>query len=1456
MSSFRNEQVNESASEALATPTLTGVSTIRGSHLDSCVSTGASTTVNNNFAAHQGVIAGGKQDKRHIRGFCSHCQVPVYRRGVFHHTKGDCPFVQSILRQMVFYTFCYVNRRATGKLVKATPRFALPNGRFMPITQAVKSAMPEKCSLLKIKSRQRHWRKQSPRSELFRATFPAVPVSPGQQKTNLIVLSEAIKNIRLSCVSQLALSLRAHPKVSSLRHDSALKLKLSQQSASLREEISRCSVALNSLPDQSFSPQIEKITSRAKVLAAMARMHNKLMHALNGNIDGIESSYVDQDASRQQTIAGEFHTAARPELGGTIPVLTEYLFGATVPSTTKVAGPRSFDKTLLQKPVSLGDPAALVIGDRAGILNTKNRYHLVYPTGSGRLPSERFDQSESIFLRNSLRSGGAPFDVASSTRAPDSKSQLTSGADYIRDVAAPIRTLWTTDPSVALAADAEKALSSHRFAGTRGNRTVLGWESQASNRISYFRNLAAVDAEGQSYYRMMYHLWSDYFTASLDESVSNNNLGPLQLTHAMAAGDLNYDLNGQHVTNQVRLQTMGARILPPNAPGQAPPNPEDFLANPNDGPDHIAAIADGTTAFLDVEGMSPRMAQVAIKALAPRDQYFSWGYTRPDPRGPIPAPLPPRHPGVSGNPSRPGTPLPPIPRPDISLISPLQLRDELQAGESGAKTIILHYGAQTMLTQAQAEDTLLGRVAAGNVVARSPWNLRPSRSQIADVIRHFIIKHHANLDAWAALDAVLYDMVAFEPYRSPVAAANATVTGHLNCFGNLFSSSRRLPNDATMSAYFDRFRINMSMEEHAPDVLSIFSSTPTELTWTAAYMCHGAAVALNWAAFAFSMRQQEWQAVANPNLAGISQYRRNLSVQMTSRLLDTELSPWTVSLMAATALMYEFKPMPTTMLYTSQVVSPQFARNTSPFLANAYHNMWMCKVIPQHMVLPWAGAVPTWPEGPKPMYSADQTPTPRVRLARALKLFVGRAWVQDGAMAANAQFYFATPTARNTWASDLGGQTAQPPVGCGSWNSPFQYDWPANPDMFNAHWLAAPGNPFANFTTPGSIQNYDSGANRIRAVGVRMTAANDWTNDAFGKLTLAETQANVAIHYIPPVSFKVEYPPVNDFSMLVWTGTETGAYAGMSIHTGSDIATLQPPNAQTANPFPAQLANHNSPHAPQEDGTLSGFQRPTSSKRPALKPQYTPRGPIMTKLHQAKKASRQAPPATAGAGFEPKNPNDVSGAVERLARALSSTRPDSEKATKPKAPRSSRGTGRPLSGPISPTPLTREAKIRAAVALDPEVARLKEEFIQSNDDDIFFDYMNRKRDVRRILTEGLASLDPLESIPPPLPEGMTIVDTAPDEIPEHIKNDDFFRGTSRSDRPRVPPPDSGPMSNTHLPVVPPADNNDGAAFLAQSGLIPPAQPLPETGEGTNRFPTDDSSVFAQTATGVAAEALN
>lgn len=56
--------------------------------------------------------------------------------------------------------------------------------------------------------------------------------------------------------------------------------------------------------------------------------------------------------------------------------------------------------------------------------------------------------------------------------------------------------------------------------------------------------------------------------------------------------------------------------------------------------------------------------------------------------------------------------------------------------------------------------------------------------------------------------------------------------------------------------------------------------------------------------------------------------------------------------------------------------------------------------------------------------------------------------------------------------------------------------------------------------------------------------------------------------------------------------------------------------------------------------------------------------------------------------------------------------------------------------------------------------------------------------------------------------------------------------------------------------MPPADNNDGAAFLAQSGLIPPAQPLPETGEGTNRFPADDSSVFAQTAIGVAAEALN
>lgn len=1290
----------------------------------------------------------------------------------------------------------------------------------------------------------------------------AVPApTPAAQAANRGFLAAFISSLRgMSItreVTRLATSVGAianHPVAQRDKPSRALRLWYFRHSAKAFAAVSAVRFAIDELratmprlsaSDNSQSAMSEYLLlaqpfiNSAKVLAAQAASHNKLMHALNGNIDGlVEKPYTQQDHSAAQAVAGEFATAARPELGGAIPVLTEFLFGALAPSGVAVASVNTFDKVMLQRPIRYGS----VIDDgrdtteAAGTLESRNRYHLDYPEGSGRLPTERFDQTKFTVLRNELKNGPSP--VIPIHVAPYRRQTDVSGPTYLKDNYAEMRVLWEYTDDYEMIAKAEKAMSSHRFAGTRGNRTVLGWESQAANRINYFRNLAAVDAEGSSYFRMMYYLWSDYMVACVADASTDVNFPALAQESMVTAAEMAYDAAGPTVASRVRLEVIGARTAPPAAAGVAGVSGESWLSDPNLGPDRIADLASGKLAFLDIEGMDDRSVSLAIKALCKRDRRTAWSH-----------PVIHRRHGM------------------FQVISPLSLSDEFTDAESGGVlTVVLHCGASPLLTQVQAEERFLGRKAGPNP-ADSPWNVRPNRSQIAQVIRHFIMKHFAANDAWAALDAVLYSTIAYEPRNSPVAAPNAPRGNFLTPFGNEASSSRVLPPDLTLGAYFDRFRHQMSMEQHAPDVLRFMQATATESVWTACFMSHAAAVSLNWAAYAFSMRQEEWRTVANPNAAGVSQYRRNLAVQMTSRLLDTEITPWSTSVVSAMAVMYEFKPMFSTLMTMSQVVAPVFAANTAPYLANAYHEMWMLKKIPQHMLFPWTGAVPSWPEGPAPMFSVEASPTPRIRLARALKLFTGRAWVQDGAMQANAQFYAACPGARNTFRSDSLGARPAPPIALGSWASPYQYEWPANANQFQPIWMAPAGNPFANFLVPGTLQNYDSANNRIRACGVRMTDRSDYTCDAFGKLTLMRQQGNVAIKYIPPVHFHVEYPPVNDFSMLVWTSTETGAYSGMTMHAGSDISALERPQAGgSSGRFPVALANHNNPHAPGSDGELAqrGYVRPTAHK--SLK--FTPKGKIMTAL-KARKAHPNPPEGT-GAEYAAKNPLNMAEAVERLASEISLSKPRLKPTTDERhvmsgalpeptedAPeytyKATRRGGRSSQG-------MRKAVTKRLLA-DPELTSLRERAKQTKseaDQEALETAWTAKYAAVDAMLSDLDTVTAPKLAPPTLAKpAQSILDppvwlrkdgTPITEPPSSSGSDtSFFLGTSTADQPaKKPGLLKKPTVSFDLTPVRPEENNDSAAPLAQTALIPPAPKLNDEGEGNGHFPSSDGHVFEDT----------
>nr|QMU26428.1 structural/gag protein [Rosellinia necatrix mycovirus] len=925
----------------------------------------------------------------------------------------------------------------------------------------------------------------------------------------------------------------------------------------------------------------------------LAAKRNRAMHALNGNIEAIERT--TRATTKGIEVTGELRVAADYRLGGAMPVLTEYLFGAQ----PQVSGPvtaSTFDGNLLRERVTMN--LATTADDRGlsvGTVSTRNRYTLTYPVGSGRMPTERDDTNHIRFVVRSNRMN----DILVQ-RAPPRPSRELGGPNFLIDES--LAALWRNWQDPVALKDAETVLSSQRFTGVRGNRQVLGWEARAPIRQQALHALAMADSQGSSYFRFMFRLMSLYFAQSISEAGVDPVTG-LRNSRLIAptrnADDLAYDPAGPAPWQRTRLVPLSAYT--PAAAAGAGVNPEAPLQDDLGAADNINDIANGAAAFVDAEAMSDEMLRLVIWALTPavRDgaHRLSVG--------------------------------------ERTWESPLQRYTEDM--DHGVSTIYLHYGARAPPgTQEQVEGRLLGRGFddTPSATARSPWTAEPSRALIAQVINHFIRKHHAATDAWNAFDLVLHLAAAYTP-STIRGAAPAAPFNPVNCFG---TRTLTLPPDLTAPAYFDCVRRPMDMPEHATHVAGLLSLTPRELVRTAFYTAHANATSLNWASYALSMRNEEW-LVANGGPG--NHYRTNLAAQLTSRLYDTEITPWQLMHRAATAHMYEFAPMLTTVHAVGTLVVAEWAPNSTPFMGNPYHDMWMLKKLPRHMLLPLENTVPSWPENePRPMFSPTETASPRVRVARDLALFTGRAWVQDGGMMANLQYYAATPNAtpthRNIWRSDENAPAAfESPMVLGSWNSPYQYEWPANPNEFTPQFIASPGSVFGAYLRPGSVQNYDSGANRIRAVGARLVLA-ERTADAWARLTLDREQANVAIAYKAPTGYRVELPPVNDYSMLVWS-TYDGYYAGMSLVT-HDAPTNRLPLASTEGmgpQFPAHLANHNNPHAPTSDGRLSSFApvgnelipRASARIRPGVgsgKRLHTAPGPIMQA--QATPAPAPAPP--------------------------------------------------------------------------------------------------------------------------------------------------------------------------------------------------------------------------------------
>lgn len=905
------------------------------------------------------------------------------------------------------------------------------------------------------------------------------------------------------------------------------------------------------------------VISRAKVLASEADAHNRAMHSANGNI-GPQVEDRTKDFSTRLYAAGEYATARLPALGNAMVVITEYLYGGR-PERGGRAGVRSFDATMLRETFSLdigverGNHRAT---NARGTVVHENAYQLSYPQGSGRVPLERRDVTsvEMLVPENEL-------EVSQVASMPDRPWPELCGPNRLKRADA--SAFWNPGASPTEFARAESDIYASRFAGPRGNRQVLGWEAQAPNRGMALGHIAQAEAHGSSYYRFFFHLWHEFILCCMVEGTvtswgpraQDNQLVPRNIS---GPRDLDYDVAGGDIRKTIRLIPMSARAAPTAAGLMV--NPEAAFQTDANAASNIAAVADGEEAFLDIEGLSDDQVRAAIRLLASRDWELAWGFDT--------------HERAVGGGPEPGT----------FFTTWLNRSNEFHDGAPGVNKIYVHYGARIGESQRDCEYRFLGRGAPADPErgldpieanpANSPWMQPPTRGLLTSVALRFISLHAASRDAWDAWDAVVYRIAAYNPERLPSTVRGAG-NGRVYAFGD---RDIALPRDLTLGGYFDRVRHQVSPALDAPDVMQILSAHSRAVLWSTFYAAHALAVSLNWSTYALSMRQEEWRVV-NGTLVAASQYQAAHVNGLTRRYGETDLTAASVFHATACAMMYGLRPDNFTLLTSTQSVAPIYTPRQAPFLANAYHEMWMLDMLPHHMSLPLPDSVPSWPTtAPKPMASATDRIRPRVRLSRDLEPFIGRGYIQDGGMHANAQFYASVSAGRGTngiwrFRSDLAAPIT-PDIGLASWNSPFQYEWPVAPGTFQPTWLGPQNSVMGAYLLPGSIQNWSAGPNRIQAIGVESTADNDFVRAAFARLTLEERPASVAIEYVLPSQFRVEEPGGSDFSILIWAN-EDGSYATQSLvpNTANVSADLQPPGSgSSAYRLPSHLANHNTVH--------------------------------------------------------------------------------------------------------------------------------------------------------------------------------------------------------------------------------------------------------------------------------------
>jgi len=826
---------------------------------------------------------------------------------------------------------------------------------------------------------------------------------------------------------------------------------------------------------------------------------NKLMHALNGNIDtvavptlaGVFTSAFNKDKYLRsvvdKTIQREY------ALNNAFIVPTQYLYGATSSHIVKRSTVDDFSGAH-----GMFEP----LRHRPRIANHNNRIYMsevnnlqgFYPVEDGRNMSTNHETITDMCV---IADRANNMILALPSSYEMNLMRNVRGVETFSSDNVALAYVFGNSATAEANKQVEPIISQHRSGGTLGNRQVLGWEAASMVRQVKYSAYANDTASGSSYLRLMMRLWQMY----IERALRTQHGGTLPVQGPAPHADANRPPPIPEV-NFVQCQRAPIHVHPA-APGPMVIQDGEHLLTP----EVWREVVDGKRAFFDLEGYENEMGMLDV-LLDASCQYGAsgrWGFT------------------IAGATAE--------MTPHISSYA-----------FSGDNAFVLHYGQNTIpFTNAQLS-------------ARNSRRVDHSQYDILMAIQYLCIRCGAGRDAVEALDVMSYRMGAKLANRVPGnAAAGLRLVDH---FGGSNDTSWRVPSLYTAPAYFDIYR----KPAPVPNEVMRFTSLDNQcVVWICYYRNLALGCAHAWTAYASSVTGRvNTLGAAHPN-----RYVRTHFDWLFYSRGHHNIAPYYAMMANAMAHMYEFTPSKAAFLMHSQTISRDFADGISPYFYSVYNSAWLLKKCPEHEVLPSTTSRPIIkaPDEFSPGPLANETNW--VELTRTFEPFKGRLWVQDGGMVYNAQHFIGVADGvmvdgapNGTYHHEAAGYGAaiqfghtfrryawQPP------NAPAYTDIIYHPNQINV------GNPTENllesFMAPNTKYSFDHRAQNVqewglrdnRAGGPHPTTQRKWYNAC----NLPERMQHLAVSYVPPVWVEAPQIDVAEYTLLMLVDSDSGDQIGMTV---------------------------------------------------------------------------------------------------------------------------------------------------------------------------------------------------------------------------------------------------------------------------------------------------------------------